>query len=994
MKLFDTSTTKNLPTLSRSRSVVGRIPQEHLKELDSAHQNLSIKIEKRGRSWSQLYPEENSSRATSLSSDEQDLRTRKSDSQLTALGAVPLPELSIEKKDDDMAIVEGSSVAFEKADLHTKTEFGMQNPDSDQEQYSDQSTPESDDGPPLPPKDFSTPQDGTSEETDSYFNPFGLSRTNSIYSLSRVSFNNQLSQLTSLNLPQASSLSASISAIPTAPAAVKALIGAAEQMQRWIQKAKEVLGGLNAEDDIEWAAAGREGLDDVDTAVSKFESLVGVYVQAIEELQLREDIADTSAEGLELVVLHMEKTLKEWEEAKSLLRGVKEQVELAMEWEELWSVVLGDVGMELDNLSRVIFEMEEKRHKTITAEVESDHTTGVDINELETIVEESPSTAVGRPPANYRFSLPPSFAATTSANSPNPNTVQDDSNLLALFARMQPLRASLDFLPMRLSMFQSRAMAIFPTACEELETRRSGLEKSWKRLESDAEALRRELGEDRWVLVFRNAGRQAQKMCESVERSINKLQEAMDAGVQHSNPPALAKKVESFEAKKMHYGSAIERVLAIIQKGVNDRLTVNGEIIRLHSDMTTRWATLAERIRVMDLALEEENAARHQQLRDSISSIISMDKSAATSAIDTPGSSPASSVVMSGGKGDPSTPNGNSRRGSATANRPGTRSRYASMPPGSTGSSHLPRMNSTPRAVTTASHGLPSPSASSNGQTDTPRPSSRLQRPSATPVSNRPRWNSSPNTKDLLVGHNFKPLSQTTPSPYRKSPPNAIRTPRSASSYSGLPLPSPLSRETSSSPAPSVPSSTSTSTRRQSHIPSSSPLAPRIASPSPARAWAQQQAKLESSAATARPTATFSSRRSSIGPPPKGMSMPLPTPFSINEALESSSQKTASPDDYGSSPSIRPKSMAIPKPAPIPMYNGAAEWSQSQQENQRPGPTLTQSQPQPTSRSAKRMSMLPQPKGRGGRESAMDGRIKSGSWMGLGKGEGDRPVWR
>ena len=204
-----------------------------------------------------------------------------------------------------------------------------------------------------------------------YFNPFGLSRTNSIYSLSRVSFNNQLSQLTSLKLPQASSLSASISAIPTAPAAVKALIGAAEQMQRWIQKAKEVLGGLNAEDDIEWAAAGREGLDDVDTAVSKFESLVGVYVQAIEELQLREDIADTSAEGLELVVLHMEKTLKEWEEAKSLLRGVKEQVELAMEWEELWSVVLGDVGMELDNLSRVIFEMEEKRHKTITAEVES-----------------------------------------------------------------------------------------------------------------------------------------------------------------------------------------------------------------------------------------------------------------------------------------------------------------------------------------------------------------------------------------------------------------------------------------------------------------------------------------------------------------------------------------------------------------------------------------------------------------------------------------------
>jgi hypothetical protein len=64
----------------------------------------------------------------------------------------------------------------------------------------------------------------------------------------------------------------------------------------------------------------------------------------------------------------------------------------------------------------------------------------------------------------------------------------------------------------------------------------------WVKLEGDAEALRRELGEDRWVLVFRNAGRQAQKMFESVERSVDKLQEAIDTGAQHSNPPALAKR--------------------------------------------------------------------------------------------------------------------------------------------------------------------------------------------------------------------------------------------------------------------------------------------------------------------------------------------------------------------------------------------------------------------------------------------------------------------
>jgi len=174
---------------------------------------------------------------------------------------------------------------------------------------------------------------------------------------------------------------------------------------------------------------------------------------------------------------------------------------------------------------------------------------------------------------------------------------------------------------MRLSTFHARAEAIFPTACKELETRRGGLESSWKSLEKDAESLRRELGEDRWVLVFRGAGRQAQKMYESVDRSLTKLKEAVDAGVHLNNPATMGKKIESYEAKKMHYGPAIDRVLSIIEKGVKDRLTVNGEILRLHSDMQHKWEALKCQMHDLDLSLGELQAdKRNQQLRDSISS--------------------------------------------------------------------------------------------------------------------------------------------------------------------------------------------------------------------------------------------------------------------------------------------------------------------------------------------------------------------------------------
>lgn len=664
------------------------------------------------------------------------------------------------------------------------------------------SSSEDDEPPTPPPKDTLDQSLKSPTVVDSYFSPFRASRANSIYSISRVSFANQLSQLTSLNLPNASSLSTSISSIPTAPEAVTTLSGAAEQIRRWLQKASEVLVGLDAEDDVEWAAAGgREGLGEVDTAIGKFEGLITIYVTAIENLQAREDVSKVPPEELKAVVDRMENILKEWEDMRKLLKGVKGQVELAMEWEELWNVVLGDIGLEMENLSRLIFEMEETRHKALLAEPSLENGSTFDMQELETIVEEAPS--IERRSVGHRFSLPPAFAATSPITSPGLSNSQEDSSLLALFARMQPLRASLDFLPMTLSNFRARANDVLPTACAELEARRKGLEKKWKKLEGDAEGLRRELGEDRWVLVFRNAGRQAQKLCESVERSIGKLQQSLDVGSHHSNPPVLAKKIESYEAKKTHYGPAIERVLAIIEKGVNDRLTVNGEILRLHIDTRARWRKIESEIKDMDVALEYLNVYENRQLRDSVSSVVSMDRSVVSSAVDTPRSSPASSVVMGPPNGykseiTSSDTNSASRRGGvvpSTTTRPNHSRRYFSMPDGSAGTT-LPRQLPIPSPVTSdrSTTRTASPSPHSNHASSTPTPGSRPQRTAMHPSNNKPRWNSSPKIDYVDYSLHTKSSAPSKPPANRKSS-MSFRSSRSTSySSSNAPLPSPLGR--------------------------------------------------------------------------------------------------------------------------------------------------------------------------------------------------------
>ncbi|KAK4681808.1 hypothetical protein QC764_110730 [Podospora pseudoanserina] len=806
---------------------IGRLPEEQLRKLDQGHQvnSAAAVIERRGRPWKghiiripsrSSLKSDKSSHSNNNNNNKPALESPAfpSPSIEQELSSYPKPELlpeitttePLEMDTNKYRLPDHTNGNGVKAQLDTREEHIAR----DTRPPPPPQTPEI--PPPPPAKDtppttttsrsFSpaAPPSGDVFNPDSIaLNPLGLQRPGSIYTLSRASFANQLAQLTSLQLPDAESLSSKVSAIPTAQVATRALIGAAEQIRGWISKASEVIGGLESEDDVEWAAAGgREGVEEVENAIIRFEELIKVYVGAIEELQAREDIAAVSADDLRRAVVQMEAILEEWGLMRKTLHNVKAQVEIAMEWEELWNMVLGDIENELNELSRLVFEMEERRHKSVFGAEEG--------GELDTIAEDTTPGGLRLPVGHQqqqqqqsnRFSLPP---FPLSPGSPSPGAMgisQEDSSLLALFARMQPLRASLDFLPMRLSVFEARAEDTFPTACEELEMRRADLDASYKKLEKDAESLRKELGEDRWVLVFRNAGRQAQKMYESVERSTTWLREAIESGLHLTSPPAMSKKIENYEARKTHYGEAIERLLTIIDKGVKDRFTINGEISRLHTEMRAKWEGLKRQIAELDLVLEEiQQERKSQQLRDSVSSILSNGRSTIQSAHETPESSPPSSVIMSSQPASSQTniriSKSRSTSGGSSLPQPSSR-RMSSLPTPSHSS-----ITRKPVAARMSTLSVPSREGSA-----TPT-GNRTSRPPSS-LSNRPKWNTSTNTSDVDTGHNFKPLTLTTPSPYAKKTPTPVRSTSAltpSSSSSKLPtLRSPLGRASSASPLP------------------------------------------------------------------------------------------------------------------------------------------------------------------------------------------------
>ncbi|XWW92276.1 hypothetical protein V2A60_000199 [Cordyceps javanica] len=734
------SSKKTSPNPAPSTELVGRLDEQQLRQLDEKHiaGSISSVISRRGRPW----------RGVGASST---LKASASQPNLRPASAIPdqsprLPEIRppdpLEMDTQKYRLPDHTNGNGTKVTLETRREHLERQPPALSAVLP--ATP-----PPPPPKDTPpppvTPPPPASAQADyvpglsSYFTP-GRNRPGSIYTLSRASFANQLAQLTSLQLPDAHSLSSKVSAIPTAAAATKALVNAADQIRSWISKAQEVIGGLDSEDDVEWAAAGgREGLSDVESAIVRFEELINAYVSAIEELQQRDDSSQVPKQDTHEAVSQMEIILDEWSKIKNTLHSVRGQVEIAMEWEELWNNVLGDIQSEMDELSRLVFEMEERRHKTIIAGAGTDN---VDIGDLVTIVEDGPVTiphikSPGRLPIS---SGPLSPSSPSTVNAVSPGLSQDDSSLLALFARMQPLRASLDFLPMRLSVFETRAENIFPTACDELSMRRTGLDNSYRKLEKDAESLRKELGEDRWVIVFRGAGRQAQKMQQSVERSLLKLREGVDSRLHVTNPPAMTKKIESYEAKKVHYGPAIERVLSIIDRGVKDRLTVNGEILRLHHDLQTRWSILKQNMKETGGIVEAivaDNRSKH--LRDSVSSLLSNDRSTVGSGHDTPGSSPPSSVIMTSLGFDPHTP---------IASQPKTRSPNALASSNRRNSSLPEPASAFSKRQAARLSTIPSSSAG------TPVQASTIPRPAST-LDHRPRWNTSTKTNNLDTGYKY-----------------------------------------------------------------------------------------------------------------------------------------------------------------------------------------------------------------------------------------------
>ncbi|KAF7309843.1 GAR domain-containing protein [Mycena indigotica] len=149
----------------------------------------------------------------------------------------------------------------------------------------------------------------------------------------------------------------------------------------------------------------------------------------------------------------------------------------------------------------------------------------------------------------------------------------------------------------------------------------SALVAEWEAVQDESDVLREELKEDKWLTVFRTVTDQADGMMSSLEKAVNRCQEFIWQVHKHYEDPlshsissqsgdkaltfeTYTSLLESFEAKKKHYMPATSKVLSIIDKGVRDRVTKNGETLRRHAESAQRWKSLKERITRTDAEMD------------------------------------------------------------------------------------------------------------------------------------------------------------------------------------------------------------------------------------------------------------------------------------------------------------------------------------------------------------------------------------------------------
>ncbi|KAL8277002.1 hypothetical protein RQP46_010637 [Phenoliferia psychrophenolica] len=377
-----------------------------------------------------------------------------------------------------------------------------------------------------------------------------------------------------------------------------------------------------------------------------------------------------------------------------------------------------------------------------------------------------------------------------------------DSALMRLDAKLEVVRKEFAEVEKQVAPLFDDASAADTTAF----LRRKWIETStsWESIQKDAEMLSDELKEDKWLTVFRTVSQQAEDMMTSLEKvlkqshefiwDLNRRQQSQaaggtgrnidrsqsertglsdlakshgaDSGAYFGDPASMQPLLSSFvalhrslHAKIKYYSPACDRVLKILGKGIADRSTKNGEVLRRFGEMKQRWRNLLDRIG----RIESEMKGVEDMLREAASP-----------------SSSSASASNGNGNGNGGQASGKASPFRRLANKMSSRSSATSLASAASSPASTPTRSAMPR---------PGASSSSTNTASPPRPPRSDKRSTSSmgihappPSSSSSSYARPPTHRPTRSVTNLNQLSQShgltppTSQRYYRSPSPAIST--------------------------------------------------------------------------------------------------------------------------------------------------------------------------------------------------------------------------
>ncbi|KAG0039055.1 hypothetical protein BGZ82_009861 [Podila clonocystis] len=186
--------------------------------------------------------------------------------------------------------------------------------------------------------------------------------------------------------------------------------------------------------------------------------------------------------------------------------------------------------------------------------------------------------------------------------------------LAQLDSRIELLISRIDILDNRVGSLPTDDSGVGTESKDALQNRYQQVQLRWDDLKFRRERVSDELKEDKWLEVFEQVAEQVESMMESMERAIIHCQGLLDQirGMVREKvvPDApidrdhLYSIFKSFEAKHKYYAPAVNKMLDMLENGIESRMTRNHDVIQRHQAMNIKWDQLQDGLEHVDRGLD------------------------------------------------------------------------------------------------------------------------------------------------------------------------------------------------------------------------------------------------------------------------------------------------------------------------------------------------------------------------------------------------------